>query len=104
MAHKSTVVTTDDKFNQSIQKLILLKTQLNDQKELNQEHSFASWLKTFDGVRLPFGFKGQSVMYESHVKQLKLGRIPAWAKFTYCQTGFVLTAWVKSQALKQNKF
>lgn len=89
--------------DQTINRLLVLKKQLAEVEEQSQHHNFVKWLKSYD-VRLPFGHKGQSVMYQAHVKELRLGHIPQWAKYTHCGTGFVLTAWVRSRAIELGKF
>jgi len=95
MTHQST-------FDQTIDRLLLLKKQLHEVEQENQQHNFVKWLKSYD-IQLPFGHKGQSVMYAAHVKYLKLGHIPRWAKYQYCGTSFVLTAWVKCRAIELKK-
>ncbi|HEY9824857.1 MAG TPA: hypothetical protein V6D19_05375 [Stenomitos sp.] len=89
-------------FDQTIDRLLVLKKQLAEVEEQSQQHNFVKWLKSYD-IRLPFGHKGQSVMYAAHVKYLKLGHIPRWAKYQYCGTGFVLTTWVRSRAIELKK-
>lgn len=96
-------MTHSTQFDQTVDRLLLLKKQLAEVEEQSQNHNFIKWLKSYQDIRLPFGHKGQSVMYQTHVKELRLGHIPQWAKYSYCGTGFVLTAWVRSRALELKK-